>query len=129
MQSLKGWKFPIQVDEDTGKIKTIEDNDNVKQAIRIILSTQRYERKIVFNFGTDLRAFMFEIVNPEFISTLKEAISSSLRRWESHISDMNVSIKASMGPVSIVEANVDYITDIEPTQERISTRIDANDKE
>ena len=72
---------------------------------------------------------MFEIVNPEFISTLKETISSSLRRWESHILDLNVSVKASMGPVSTVEADVDYITDIEPTQERISTRIDANDKE
>ena len=79
MSILKGWKFPIQVDEDTGKIKTIEDNENVRQSIRIILGTQRYERKIVFNFGTDLRAFMFEIVNPEFISTLKEAIISSLK--------------------------------------------------
>ena len=129
MSILKGWKFPIQVDEDTGKIKTIEDNENVRQSIRIILGTQRYERKIVFNFGTDLRAFMFEIVNPEFISTLKEAIISSLKNWENHIRDLNVSIKASMGPISIVEANVDYITDIEPTQERISTRLDANDKE
>ena len=31
MPSLKGWKFPIQVDEDTGKIKTVENNENVKQ--------------------------------------------------------------------------------------------------
>ena len=101
MDNLKGWKFPIQVDEATGKIKTIENNDNVRQAINIILSTQRQERKIVFNFGTNLRAFMFEIVNPEFISTLKETISSSLRRWESHILDLNVSVKASMERLSI----------------------------
>jgi len=127
MEKLKGWKFPIQVDENTGKIATIEDNQNVRQSIKLILRTQRYERKIFSNFGTDLRVFMFKIVDPGFISTLKSTISSSLKTWESHIQDMNISVKASTGPLSTVESIIDYITDIEPTQERINTRIDAND--
>ena len=129
MPILKGWKFPIQVDEETGKICTVEDNENIKQSVKLILETQKRERKIVPQFGTDLRAFMFEIVDPQFISTLKDSINSSLRMWESHIEDMNVSVRATPGPVSIVEAGIDYITDIEPTQERVTTRIDANDKE
>lgn len=128
METLKGWKFPIEVDKNTGKIKTIEDNDNIKQSVKIILGTQKYERKVVPNFGTDLRAFMFEVVDPGFVSTLKKSISSSLQIWENHIRDLNVSVKASSGPVSKVEAIIDYITDIEPTQEQISTRIDSNDK-
>lgn len=128
METLRGWKFPIEIDKNTGKIKTIEDNDNVKQAVKIILGTQKHERKVFPNFGTDLRAFMFEIVDPGFVSTLKTSISSSLKLWESHIRDLNVSIKASSGPVSRVEAIIDYITDIEPTQEQISTRIDSNDR-
>ncbi len=127
MENLKGWKFPIQVDENTGKIATIEDNQNIRQSIKLILGTQRYERKIFSNFGTDLRVFMFEIVDPGFISTLKSTISSSLKTWESHIQDMNISIRASTGPLSTVESIIDYITDIEPTQERVSTRIDSND--
>ena len=60
---------------------------------------------------------------------MKDSITSSLRTWENHIEDMNVSVKATAGPVSIVQASIDYITDIEPTQERVTTRIDANDKE
>ena len=129
MPSLKGWKFPIQVDEDTGKIKTVENNENVKQSIKIILETQRYERKIFSSFGTNLRSYMFEVVNPTFITELKNTIASSLRTWEQYISDLHVYVKASSGPVSIVEAGIDYITDLEPTQERVVTRIDANDKE
>lgn len=126
--TLRGWNFPIEIDKNTGKIKTIEDNANIKQAVKIILGTQKYERKIVPNFGTDLRSFMFEIVDPGLVSTLKNSINSSLKLWESHIRDLNVSVKASSGPISKVEAIVDYITDIEPTQEQISTRIDSNDK-
>ncbi len=127
MSVIKGWKFPVQVNKITGKIETIEDNENIKQSVRVILGTQKYERKIVPTFGTDLRSYMFEIVDPPFISTLKSAISSSLKMWEKHIEDLEVSVKASPGPISVVEANIDYITDIEPTQERVTKRIDSND--
>lgn len=129
MPSLKGWKFPIQVDEDTGKIKTVEDNENIRQSIRLILETQRYERKIFSSFGTNLRSYMFEVVNPTFVTELKKTIASSLKTWEQYIRDLHVSVNASTGPISIVEAGIDYITDLEPTQERVVARIDANDKE
>ena len=127
MSVIKGWKFPVQVNKTTGKIETIEDNENIKQSVRVILGTQKYERKVVPTFGTDLRSYMFEVVDPTFISTLRSAISSSLKMWEKHITDLEVTVKASSGPVSVVEANIDYITDIEPTQERVTKRIDGND--
>ena len=126
---IRGWKFPIEVDENTGKIKTIEDNENVKQSIKIILQTQKFERKIVPTFGTDLRSFMFEVVDPTFISTLTSAIKSSLKMWEEHIEDIAVNVKASSGPVSEVIANIDYVTDILPVQERLTKKLDINGRD
>ncbi len=128
MSELKGWKFPIQIDEKNGRIATVEDNENIRQSIKLILGTHRYERKIFQNFGTDLRAFMFEIVDPGLVSTLKRTINSSLENWEKHIEELDVSVKASTGPVSTLEALIDYVTDIEPTAERINTKIDAIDR-
>ena len=128
MSVIKGWKFPIQVDKYTGKIQTVEDNENVKQSIKIILGTQKHERKIIPNFGTDLRVFMFKIVDPEFISTLKMAVEGSLKRWEEHIRDLKVSVNGSSGPLSYVDAHINYITDIEPTQVRVVTSINTNQK-
>ena len=129
MAVIRGWKFPIEVDENTGKIKMIEDNENVKQSIKIILQTQKSERKVVPTFGTDLRSFMFEIVDPIFISTLTRAIESSLTMWEEHIEDLNVSVRASSGPVSEVVANIDYMTDITPIQERLTRKLDVNGRD
>ena len=126
MSVIKGWKFPIQVDKNPGKIKPVEDNENIKQSVKIILATQKHERKIIPSFGTDLRVFMFKIVDPEFVSTLKMAVESSLNRWEEHIRDLKVTINGNNGPLSYVEARVDYITDIEPTQERLVTKINSN---
>ena len=127
MSVIKGWKFPIQVDEVTGKIKTVEDNEDIKQSIRIILETQKNERKIYPNFGTDLRSYMFEVVDHVFISNISNTIESSIKMWATHLEDMNVAVNASSGAISKIEVNIDYITDIEPIQERIYKRIDKND--
>ena len=126
MATIKGWKFPIQVDKSTGRIMTVEDNENVKQAVNIILTTEKYERKIFPTFGTDMRSYMFEVVDPNFISMLRSTITGSLQRWESHIKDLNVNIKASSGPICKVETTIDYLTDITPVQERVSKTMDMS---
>lgn len=127
MPVIKGWKFPVQVDKSSGKIQTVEDNECVKQSVRVIIGTQKYERKIVPNFGTDLRWFMFQVVDPPFISEVKESITKAINTWEEHVQSLNVSVNSTTGPICTVNANIDYITDIEPTQERVTQRIDANE--
>ncbi|MBQ6143707.1 MAG: GPW/gp25 family protein [Clostridia bacterium] len=128
MSVIKGWKFPIQINESNGRIQTVEDNECVKQSVKMILSTQLYERKIVPTFGTDLRRYMFEVVSPTFVSDLKKTIASSINKWEEHVLDINVSVQATPGPISTVNTSVDYITDIEPTQERVIHKVDANEQ-
>lgn len=124
MAVLKGWKFPIQLDEVTGKIKTVEDNKNIKQSIRMILETQMQERKVVPTFGSNIRSYMFEVVNPIFISDVRRSVRSAIETWQEHIRDLNVSVKATDGSIAKVEVNIDYITDIEPTQERFTKKLD-----
>lgn len=126
MANIKGWKFPIQVDKSTGRVMTIEDNENIKQSVNVILMTERYERKIFPTFGTDMRTYMFEVVDQNFISMIKSTITSSLKKWESHIKDLNVSVRASSGPICKVETTIDYLTDITPVQERVSKTMDMN---
>ena len=127
MSVIKGWKFPVQVDKENGRIKTVEDNENIKQSVRMILETRPNERKVVPRFGADLRPYMFETINPGVISSLEGEVESSVKRWESHVMDMNVSIRSETGTVSYLEASVDYITDIEPTQERVSKVLSDTD--
>ena len=43
----RGWKFPPQVDETTGRIRTVGYEEDIAEAIRIILFT----RILVFHHG------------------------------------------------------------------------------
>ena len=39
-----GFKFPVQVDENTGRVKTSSFEEDIEESIRIILGTQPGER-------------------------------------------------------------------------------------
>lgn len=127
MARIRGWKFPIQLDKDNGRIATVEDNENIKQSVRIILLTQIRERKLVPNFGTNIRSFLFNIVDPTFVSTLKKSITNAIRSWEKHIKDLNVSISTEDGATSRINVDIDYITDIAPNLERVSHKMNINE--
>ena len=117
----------IIIDKENGRIKTVEDNENIKQSVRMILETRPKERKVVPKFGADLRPYMFETINPGVISSLEHEVENSVKKWESHVTDMHVNVKSETGTVSYLEAAVDYITDIEPTQERVSKVLSDTD--
>ena len=127
MPVIKGWKFPVQVDKANGKIKTVEDNENIKQSVRMIIETRPQERKIVPEFGADLRPYVFETINSTVIHSLETEVEDAIKTWESHVQDLNINVKSETGTVSYLEASVDYITDIEPTQERISKVLSDTD--
>ncbi len=126
MAKIRGWGFPIKVDSDTGRIMTVEDNENIKQAIKVILLTQIRERKIVPEFGTNIKSFLFNIVDPIFVSDLKKSVTRALEKWESHIVDLNVSVSTNGGSASTVIINIDYITDISPNPERVTHKMVVN---
>ena len=100
MAKLSGWAFPVEVDDATGRIRMVEDNECVRQDIQLILQTDRGERKMRPNFGAGLNRFMFQNVDLVLVNRMSEAMAQSIRMWEEHIRVVNV----------------EYITDISPTQ-------------
>jgi len=124
MKIIEGWEFPIEIDTKTGKIKTVSDNDVVKQSINIILRTQIFERKILKNFGSELRSFMFGSVDPNYISSFKKSIEYAIKTWEKHVQEVEISVKTNGGIISKIDAEIDYVTDINPSRERIKRGLD-----
>ncbi|MDR1240833.1 MAG: GPW/gp25 family protein [Oscillospiraceae bacterium] len=127
MPIIKGWKFPIDINKKTGRIETVCDNETVKQSVNMILKTQIMERKVVSFYGSELRSFMFGIVDSNYISSFKKSIKTAIEKWEDHVKTIKIGVRAAGGPVSRVEAEVEYTTDISPEIERVTKRISMSD--
>ncbi|MFB9329086.1 GPW/gp25 family protein [Paenibacillus aurantiacus] len=90
----RGWKFPIEVDATTGRIKTSGQEEDIAEAIRIILWTSKGERVMRPDFGCGLREFVFETTDETTLRLLESDIQEAIRVWEPRVHEVEVEVEA-----------------------------------
>lgn len=86
-----GWAFPPCVTPD-GKIALAEFEEDIRQAIRIILGTNPGERVMRPDFGAGLNQFVFEPVNATTLNLIKTRVQESLIAWEPRIDVLSIDV-------------------------------------
>ncbi len=71
-----GWKFPVQVDKKYGKIALSKYEDDIREAIWIILGTAKGERVMRPSFGCGIHEMVFHTLNMENLSVIEEQCRS-----------------------------------------------------
>jgi hypothetical protein len=71
---------------------TFLTKDAIKSNLINYFLTNRYERYLNNNFGANLKAFIFEQINNDNISFLKEDIQSKINQYFSNINVENLEI-------------------------------------
>jgi Bacteriophage baseplate protein W len=91
-----GWAFPPRVEAD-GVIADAIYEEDIRQAIRIIIFTNRGERLMRPDFGAGLNEFIFANVNTTTMALVETRVRESLITWEPRIDveDVNVTSDAS----------------------------------
>lgn len=90
-----GVSFPVEVDTQTKRFKLVSYEEDIKQAIYIILMTGQGERVMQGDFGCNISQYIFEINNPTYMNLLKIEIVAALTKWEPRIEEIDVSIDSS----------------------------------
>jgi phage baseplate assembly protein W len=85
-----GWAFPIAA--DAGRTATAAYDDDIRQAIFIILGTNPGERVMRPDFGAGLNQFVFEPVNPTTIEAVRKRVQDALIDWEPRIDVVSVDV-------------------------------------
>jgi uncharacterized protein len=88
----QGLSFPPRVDAD-GRLAWSAGEDNVREAIRLVLLTEPGERLMREEFGCGLRRFLFE---PNTVTTrqlIRERITQAIGRWEPRVAVQDVLVE------------------------------------
>jgi uncharacterized protein len=88
-----GWAFPVRLDE-TGEIALVSHEEDIRQAILLILETELGERVMRPSFGAGLRALAFEPINTTTIALAKHRVQTALITWEPRIDSITVQVSA-----------------------------------
>lgn len=88
-----GWAFPVQA-SPANDVALVAYEEDIRQAIRLILETEPGERKMRPEFGAGLRALAFEPTNTATIALARHRVESALTRWEPRIDHITVRVTA-----------------------------------
>ena len=87
----RGWGFPVLLTQ--GQVFMVELQEDIKQAVRIILGTEPGERVMRPDFGTPLRGLVFESMKATTFETIKIRVEEALQRWEPRIDLLSVVVQ------------------------------------
>jgi phage baseplate assembly protein W len=104
-----GWKFPIEVDEVTGRIKTSSYEDDIKEAIYIIIGTAKGERIMNREFGCDINKYVFENFSYNVATRMENCVKEALQRWEPRIVEVDVKAEQDSNNNAKVNLNISYV--------------------
>jgi phage baseplate assembly protein W len=104
----KGFKFPPKLDSKTGKLQTVQYEDDIKEAILIILSTSRGERAMRPDFGCGIHDYVFESANTAMLSLMEASVKEALVQWEPRIDLKGVSAQKDSADPSKIMIEIEY---------------------
>jgi len=73
----------------TGKLLMKKDDEAVKQAVRNLVLTNKYERPFQPEFGGDVRSQLFENFSPFIQSNMENRINTTLKNFEPRVKIMD----------------------------------------
>ena len=117
----RGIAFPPRV--VNGRVQWSEGEQNIREAIRIVLLTDERERIRLPEFGGTLRRFLFE---PNTIATrhqIEDQISVALSRWEGRIEVETVAVEPDSDDPQAAIATITYRLVATEAVERVSLKV------
>lgn len=91
----RGWAYPFMIEPDTGRVRSVAYEDDIKQAIHIILATAKGERVMRPDFGCGIHDLVFSAVDTALMAQIKRDVTEALRKHEARIDILGVTVDQS----------------------------------
>ena len=102
----RGWSFPAAI-TPTGEVRLAVHEEDIRQAIRLILETNQGERVMRPDFGSSIHALAFEPISTATTALLQHRIEEALITWEPRIDQVSVAVSADP-PHGRLDAEISY---------------------
>lgn len=103
-----GWSFPIEADPLSGRIEAVSQEEDIRQAIRLILMTRPGERVMRPEFGCRIYEYAFGTADYTSLSRMRHAVEEALELWEPRITEVQVEVRLENGASGLILIEIDY---------------------
>lgn len=104
----KGWAFPLVFENQGRTVRMAEAEDDIRQSLNILLSTELGERVMRPTFGWKRDTLLFEPLSTTFASYLKRELETAILFYEPRIELNRVSFDVSTSLEGRIDIRLDY---------------------
>lgn len=105
----QGLKFPLQVDPRTGKFAMVRQEDDIREAIGIILNTVQGERVMRPDFGSRIIEYTFATASSSMLQSIACEVRERLLLQEPRIVDVEVQCRELNRMTGAIVVEVSYV--------------------
>jgi len=103
-----GWSFPPKFFDGGANVQTVSGEEDIQQSLQVILTTSLQERLMHFDFGCNLKDFLFETMSQGVMSDIKEAVSDAILTHESRIDIENIALDNVNAVKGLIHIQIEY---------------------
>ncbi len=92
----RGWSFPPEFHKhaDAVNVKMVSEEDDIRESLRVLLSTRPGERIMQPAYGCRIHSMVFESINESSITEIKDVIERAVLFFEPRISLESIDVDA-----------------------------------
>lgn len=105
----RGWSFPPEFNRESRSVKMLENEDDIKSSLHILLTTKLGERIMVPEYGCNLDELMFNPLNLTLKTYVADLIKTAILYHEPRIDVKKISIDSADELNGVLMINIDYI--------------------
>ena len=104
----RGWSFPPTFDRSLGGVRMLEDEEDVKSSLGILLATMRGERVMLPLYGCNVESQIFEPLDTRQKTLLKDLIETAIVYHEPRVALEDVDLRDDRALEGVVLIEITY---------------------
>jgi phage baseplate assembly protein W len=104
----RGWSFPPQFNKETRAVNMLEDEDDIKSSLEILLTTRLGERIMVPGYGCNLDELLFKPLDLTLKTYVVDLIKTAILYHEPRIDVNKIKIEPDNELEGLLMINIDY---------------------
>ncbi|MGC9353061.1 MAG: GPW/gp25 family protein [Mariniphaga sp.] len=104
----RGWTFPPEFNREAKAVKMLEDEEDIRSSLQILLSTRLGERVMVPGYGCNLDELLFSPLNLTLKTYVIDLIKTAILYYEPRIDVKKIDIDPADELNGVLLINIDY---------------------
>ncbi len=102
-----GWAYPVGPDHRQN-IDCSSGEDDIEEAIRLILGTAKGERLMRPSFGCDIHDHVYSSASPATLNLIESSVREALVRWEPRIDIEDITARTDRETPNRILIEIEY---------------------